>query len=171
MGTYTKVCFAYIQVGSNVTENPMNEETIFFEISESGNFIRIDLIGFNHPNAELDWDKNWLKGLVKVKAGGFSGEFKADFMTVDFLSFKNELKKLYDKLNGVATFYTLESQVEIKIVGDGIGHLNAECEVMDNAGTGNKLEFEINFDQTHIPKIITQLEKITNRFPKIGELK
>jgi len=62
-------------------------------------------------------------------------------------------------------------QVEIKIVGDGIGHLHAECEVMDYAGTGNKLELEINFDQTHIPKIINQLEKITNRSPKIGELK
>ena len=74
-------------------------------------------------------------------------------------------------LNGIATFHTLESQVEIKIVGDGIGHLKAECEVMDYAGTGNKLVFEINFDQTHIPKILNQLEKITKKFPKIGELK
>ncbi len=148
----------------------MNEETAFFEISESGNFIRIDLIGLNHPNAELDWDKNWVKGFVKVKAGVFLGEFKADFMTTDFVSFKIELAKLYDNLNGIATFNTLESQVEIKIVGDGIGHLKAECEVMDYAGTGNKLEFEIDFDQTHIPKILNQLEKITDIFPKVGEL-
>lgn len=131
----------------------MNEETTFFEISDTGDFIRIDLIRFNHPNAELNWDKNWVEGYVKVKAGAFSGEFKADFMTVDFVSFKSELTRLYDKLNGIATFNTLESQVEIKIVGDGIGHLKAECEVMDYAGTGNKLEFEIDFDQTHIPKI------------------
>lgn len=149
----------------------MTEENIYFEISENGNFIRIELIKQSNPNAELDWDKNWLKGLVKVKAGVFSGEFKAEFMTVDFVSFKNELEKLYYKLNGIATFHTLESQVEIKIIGDGIGHLNAECEVLDYAGTGNKLIFEINFDQTHIPKILNQLEKITDRFPKIGKLK
>lgn len=148
----------------------MNDETTFFEISESGNFIRIELIGFSHPNAEMDWDANWVRGFVNVKAGGFSGEFKGDFMTVDFESFKTELTKLYDKLNGIATFNTLESQVEIKIIGDGIGHLSAECEVMDYAGMGNKLEFKINFDQTHIPKILNQLEKITSRFPKIGEL-
>jgi hypothetical protein len=149
----------------------MNEETTYFEIKESGDFIRIDIIGLNHPNAELDWERNWISGIVKVKAGAFSGEFKADFMTVDFIGFKNELAKLYEKLNGFATFHTLESQVEIKIVGDGIGHLIAECEVMDYAGTGNKLEFEINFDQTHIPKILNQLEKIVNKFPKIDELK
>ena len=83
---------------------------------------------------------------------------------------KNELIKLYDELNGIAKFNTFESQVEIKIIGDGIGHLNAECKVMDIAGIGNKLEFEINFDQTHIPKILNQLEKINNRFPKVGDL-
>jgi hypothetical protein len=149
----------------------MNEEITYFEISESGNLIRIELIGLNYPTAELDWDRNWIRGFVKVKAGAFSGEFKADFMTVDFVDFKNELIKLYDKLSGIVIFKTLESQVEIKIVGDGIGHLKAECEVMDYAGTGNKLEFEINFDQTHIPKILNQLEKITNKFPKFGELK
>ena len=149
----------------------MNEETLFFEISESGNLIRIDLIGLNYPTAELDWDRNWIRGFVKVKAGAFSGEFKADFMTVDFVDFKKELTKIYDTLKGIVTFQTLESQVEIKIIGDGIGHLNAECVVMDNAGSGNKLEFEISFDQTHIPKILNQLEKITDKFPKSGELK
>ena len=149
----------------------MNEENKFFEISESGNLIRIELIELNYPNAELDWDRNWINGIVKVKAGAFSGEFKANFMTVDFLSFKNELTELYDKLNGTATFNTLESQVKIKIIGDGIGHLNTLCVVMDYAGNGNKLEFEISFDQTQIPKIINQLEKITREFPKYGELK
>ena len=149
----------------------MSEENVYFEISESGNFIRIELIKQSHPNAEMDWDANWVKGFVNVKAGCFLGEFKAEFMTIDFVSFRNELAKLYDKLNGIATFHTLENQVEIKIVGDGIGHLNAEIEVMDFAGMGNKLKFEINFDQTHIPKLLNELEKIIHKFPKIGELK
>lgn len=65
----------------------------------------------------------------------------------------------------------MENQVDIKIKGDGIGHLNAECEVMDFAGMGNKLIFEINFDQTHIPKLLNELGKIISKFPKIGELK
>jgi hypothetical protein len=149
----------------------MNEEKTFFEISESGNFIGIELIDYAYANADLDWDRNWVKGFVKVKAGSFSGEFKADFMIADFVSFKNNLTKLYDKLNGIATFKTLESQVDIKITGDGIGHLKAECEVIDSAGIGNKLEFEINFDQTHVPKILNQLEKIINQFHRLGELK
>jgi hypothetical protein len=59
-------------------------------------------------------------------------------MSIDYLSFKNELTKLYDKLNGTANFNTLESQVVMKIIGDEIGHLNTERVLLDNAGNGNK---------------------------------
>ena len=149
----------------------MNENSTYFEISENGNLIRIDILGLNYPNAEDDWDRNWLKSIISAKAGAFSGNFKADLMTTDFETFKNELTNLYDKLKGIATFNTLESQVDIKITGDGIGHLKAKCEVMDYAGIGNKLEFEIDFDQTQIPKIVNQLENIITKFPVSGDLK
>ena len=149
----------------------MYEENVYFEITESGNSIRIELIKYSHSNTEMDWDANWVRGFVKVKGGKFTGEFCAELMTIDFVNFKNELGKLYEKLNGIATFKTLESQVEITIIGDGIGHLIAKCKVMDKAGIGNKLEFEIDFDQTHIPKILNQLENINDKYPVIGDFK
>jgi hypothetical protein len=93
----------------------MIEDNTYFEISESGNFIRIELLKLSHLNTEMDWDANWIKGFVKLKAGGFSGEFNSYFMTTDFISFKTELTKLYDKLNGITNFQTLENQVDIKI--------------------------------------------------------
>lgn len=148
----------------------INDDSTFFEISDNGNLIRIELVKYNHPNAELDWDKNWVCGIVNVKAGAFSGEFQADFMTLDFVVFKNEMEKLYDKLNGIATFHTMEEQVLIKITGDGIGHLKADCVVMDYTGIGNCLKFDVEFDQTHIPGILNQLNRIINKFPKVGEL-
>lgn len=148
----------------------MIDENIYLEISGNGNFIRIELIGLSHESAELNWDKTWITGFVKLKAGGFSGEFKAEFMTIDFIQFQEELEFLYNNLSGNANFQTLEDQVEIKISGDGLGHLEAECVVMDSAGFGNKLEFEIQFDQTFLPRITNQLKQITSKFPKIGEL-
>ena len=148
----------------------MIDENIYVEISRNGNFIRIELIGLSHESAELNWDKNWITGCVKLKAGGFSGEFNAEFMTMDFIQFQEQLEFLYNNLSENANLKTLEDQVEIKIIGDGIGHLEAECVVMDSAGFGNKLKFEIAFDQTFLPKIINQLKQITSKFPKIGEL-
>ncbi|MBO6793049.1 MAG: hypothetical protein JJ895_04005 [Balneolaceae bacterium] len=148
-----------------------NSDTKYFELKDSGDFIRIDLLKLSHPDAELDWDNNWIKSNVTVKAGAFTGQFDAELMTTDFEKFKQELSRLYDKLDGTALFDTLEGQVVIKIKGDGIGHFEADCSVMDFAGTGNKLEFEINFDQTIITKMVNQLEGITNAFPISGDLK
>ncbi|WP_146185112.1 WapI family immunity protein [Flavobacterium pallidum] len=145
--------------------------TTYFEISANGSYIRIEIIEYSYQSSETYWDGNWVNSNVSVKAGAFSGSFNACLMTIDFENFKNELVKLYEKLNGIAVFQTIESQVGIKIIGDGIGNLNAECIVLDNAGYGNILEFEINFDQSHIPKILNQLDKITVEFPIVGKTK
>jgi hypothetical protein len=148
-----------------------DNDTTYFELKDSGDFIRIDLTKLTYPDAELDWDRNWIQTKVTVKAGAFSGQFDVELMTVDFEKFKQGLKRLYDKLDGNANFDTLEGQVSIKIKGDGIGHLVADCSVMDYAGTGNQLDFEIDFDQTIIPDLVGQLDNITKTFPISGDLK
>ena len=148
-----------------------NESTLYFEIRDTENFIRIYVNGLNYPNAELDWDRNWVNTLVLVKAGAFNGEFKADSMTTDFEIFKKELKALYQNLDREATFKGIESQVTIRVQGDGIGHLKTECSLLDYAGTGNELKCELEFDQTQLPELIDQLEQITIAFPTTGELK
>ena len=147
------------------------ENTLFFEIDNNESYIRIELHELMFPNAELDWDRNWIKATVKVKAGAFYGQFKADFMTVAFEQFKNGLEILYKNLSGTAEFKTRERQVDINISGNGIGQLFAICKVMDSVGTGNELEFDLNFDQTEIPKILLQLDQITTEFPITGDIK
>ena len=142
----------------------INNDSTYFEISGNGNFIRIELSNFNDLSTELGWSENWIKVIVHVKAGGFSGNFRADLTTWEFLTFKKELIILYQKLTGSATFDTLEKQVVIKVSGDGIGHLKAECILEDQAGFGNRLNLEIDFDQTFLPELIRQLEKITDKF-------
>ena len=148
-----------------------DNETTYFELKDSGDFIRIDLLNLTYPDAELDWDRNWIKSKVTVKGGVFSGQFETELMTTDFDRFKQQFSQLYDNLDGVAIFDTIEGQVNIKIKGDGIGHFEASCMVMDYAGTGNKLDFEINFDQTLIPNIVGQLNNITKTYPIWGDLR
>lgn len=144
----------------------MNEE-IYFELSDSGDSIRICINGLDNSDTEKDCGIYWLKSEIFVKAGGFSGNFKASLENFDFEDFLKQLKSLYIKLDGSAVFQTIENQVKINIVGDGIGHLSAKCELMDFAGSGNVLLFKINFDQSHLPKIINQLEIITNKYPVV----
>jgi hypothetical protein len=142
----------------------ITENSIYFEINGNGNFIQIELSNFDDLSKELSWSENWIKAIVYVKAGAFSGNFRADFTTWEFITFKKELILLYEKLTGSATFDTLEKQVVIKVSGDGIGHLKADCVLEDNAGFGNRLQLEIDFDQTSLPNLIRQLEIITAKF-------
>ncbi len=143
----------------------VNSKPAYFELRDDESFIRIKLIKVIYPNAIQEWDRSWIKAKVSVKAGSFSGQFDTQFMTTDFKRFKQDLTFLYDKLEGTMAFDTLEGQVKIKIKGDGIGHFEACCSVRDNVGTGNKLEFELNFDQTAIPDLLRQLKTIIDTYP------
>ena len=151
----------------------MRNSDSYFEIKgiNENDFIRIDVNGLKYPLAELDWDKNVLDLVVKLNVGAFSANLSTDIMTTDFEVFKRELKYLYDNLKGTATFEGIEADLTINIQGDGIGHLYAKCFLTDSIADGNELNCEIGFDQTQIPELIKQLEKITTEFPTTGELK
>ncbi len=148
----------------------MEKNLTYLELAANGDFIKIELDELLYPNSESDWDRNWIGSIVTVKAGGFSGKFNANLMTIDFENFKQNLTQLYDKLDETVIFNSLEDFVEIKISGDGVGHLEARCELMDNSDPRNILRFNIYFDQTQIPEWIKQLERITKEFPTIGRL-
>lgn len=147
-----------------------NKVETYFEIKDGIDFIKIHILKQNFPDGDLDWDRNSLNCDVSVKCGAFSGKFNADLMSWDFDIFKTELEYLYNNLNRTAIFEGIESQVRIVVQGDGIGHLNTRCQIMDYAGTGNELNCELNFDQTELPQIIGQLEKITTEYKVYGRI-
>jgi hypothetical protein len=147
-------------------------DDIYFEITDGPDIIKIEPLKWTHADAELDWDKNWIHSRITVKGGAFRGQFYCDLMTTNFELFKRELKKAYGNLKSTATFKTIEGQIQIKCIGDGLGHFEVDCEATDEAGTGNKLILTMSFDQTAIPDLVRQVDKITKTFPIQGtELK
>lgn len=111
-----------------------------------------------------------IRSTIKVSTGGFTGKVKASLRSEEFAKFKNELSMLYETLSGQAYFTTMEKWLSITVVGDGLGHFEAQCNLSDNAGagTGNTLHFSLHFDQTFIPEMIAGLNRIITAFPVIG---
>jgi hypothetical protein len=144
------------------------DDEIYFEITDGPDIIKIEPLQWTHPNSDNDWDKNWIRSRITVKGGAFRGPFGCDLFSSDFELFKRQLKKAYDNLRETATFKTMEGQIEISCVGDGLGHFTVDCKAMDEAGTGNELNLTMTFDQTSIPDIIRQLDSITKMFPIQG---
>lgn len=144
------------------------ENSIKIEFKDSGNFLRITPIGLNFPNAELDWDRNWLTANIEFYSGSFHGAFQGDFMTVDFEIFKQELRQLYKSLTGTANFNCDDRYVMIKMEGDGLGHLLTNCQLSDDGGISRKIEFKLQLDQTQLPDLINSLNNLTKEFPIRG---
>jgi hypothetical protein len=52
---------------------------------------------------------------------GYRGYFRAE----EFSQFRNELSELYSSLKGEACFESMEDWLNIKVHGDGLGHMTA----------------------------------------------
>ena len=145
---------------------------VCFEMPFSGNIVRLDPVELIKYDSNLDWDKNWVKTIVTLRGGEFYGKYTAEFMTIDFEKFKQELSQLYDNLTGTANFYDLDDYLELKIVGDGIGHFKVNVIACDQPGIyASRLTFTMSFDQTQLKELVNQLERVTKQFPIVGDLK
>ena len=148
----------------------MDSEDVFFEIKGGGDFITVIAQKFSYQNSDDSWDRRWITAEVRIKAGAFSGRYGAQFMNVDFSAFKKELEYLYEHLDSSALFEDLDQYLKIKIKGDGLGHLEVFCKATDNPGyLENRLAFYITTDQTYIPQLIRQLERINKEFPAFND--
>ena len=142
-------------------------EDLHFEIKDSGDFIRIDVLGLENASAEDGWDKNWLKAKISVKAGAFTGSYRASMINSEFFTLYNEFSKLYDYLHGEINFECLEDHLKLEIKGDGIGHFHTKVVSKDNGYNGAELTYYLDFDQTFLPEIIQSLERIVKSYPAV----
>jgi len=144
----------------------MHDDKLLFSIETESSYIKIIPELFTYPNSNNGWDSSWITSFLEIKAGAFSGRYKADFRNHDFITLKKELEYLYDHLESSARFDPLESYLNITFRGDGLGHIEVFCEASDNPGTApTSIEFYMSIDQTYLQSLIRQLDSIVNEFP------
>ena len=131
--------------------------------------MKVEVLSYERLPDSGYWDANWINARVEIKARSFSGTYLAQLQTLDFSQFKKGVESLYANLEGITQFNSMEDWLKIIIRGDGIGHFDVECEACDIPGTGNRLEFKMEIDQTEIPRLIDQLDDILTKFPVRGQ--
>jgi len=102
---------------------------------------------------------------IDVAAGAFRGRVNAAIITSELVTFLPELQRLHDTLRGVAEFTTCEGQLSLRLTGDGRGHIELAGELVDAPGTGNRLHFSLQFDQSELRASIRELEQVIETFP------
>ncbi|WP_237132373.1 hypothetical protein [Pseudohongiella sp. O18] len=110
----------------------------------------------------------WFSADVRLSVGGFAGSYPADFNSWAFSDFQAQLDKLYRTVSGSACFTSYESQLELELTCDRLGHVLLRGEATDEAGTGNTLRFRLDLDQSDMPAIISSLGAALSRYSPRG---
>lgn len=156
-----------VQAITFVTDHPF----VIFG-AETGDHLRIDVTGRAHPEATDFWDGNWLNTPISVHAGAFRGRIVARLRTTDLADFRRRLELVNEALVGEAVLKTIEGWIELRVIGDGRGHMDTRAKLTDEPGLRNELHFAIDgLDQTHVVEVLKQLWSIEARYPTVGTLR
>lgn len=122
--------------------------------------------GRQYPEAEDQWDGNWLNVTVHLGQSGASVWATGPILdSIGLMRFRDELARLYETLSGEAVLESHEPNVRVRVASsDGAGHLHVRAEITpDNLSQGHWFEFEI--DQSYLPATVAQLESVLMEFP------
>jgi hypothetical protein len=126
--------------------------------------VAVTLLG--SPSDPKSEGYDWVKALVQVEVGAFKGELEIYIGVSDMIRFKEQLEPVYRNLEGIAEFKTIEDQLAIKIEVDKLGHVQASGFILDDFVSGNKLNFNISYDQTLLSHTISEIdEALVELFP------
>lgn len=127
--------------------------------------VRIVIHGYAYPPSGETHDDNWLNAEVAVQAGAFRGRFSAMFQTTELEAFYAQLLELNRNLKGEARFSTLEEQLSLVLMGNGLGRIDLTGRAQDRAGIGNTLAFDFGLDQTQLQEPLSALAAALAAFP------
>jgi hypothetical protein len=119
--------------------------------------VEVTLLGAPAEPKKEGYD--WTKALVQIEVGGFTGEVEIYMCVGDMKRFKEQLEPVYKNLEGAAEFKTIEGQLYVRVEADKLGHVQATGFLLDDLAAGNKLEFEIRYDQTLLWHTISEIDE------------
>jgi hypothetical protein len=134
---------------------------------EDCEYLNVKITGRSR-GAQNYYDGNWVNADIEIDAGGFRGRYGACLRAEELKDFRDAVARLYSFDSKEAKFKTMEGQLSIDVTGDSLGHFTADCEAVDQAGIGNRLNFTLSFDQTEIPAILNGLDAVVKEYPVIG---
>lgn len=102
-------------------------------------------------------NEGWFHANVSVQSAVWTGKLRAEFMAGELRRFGLEIETLYKELDGSAELRPIENFLEMSFEGDGRGHINVSGTACDRLGSGTRLEFEFELDQTQLPSIARAL--------------
>ena len=109
---------------------------------------------------DTDLEHGRLYCAINIKVDRFSGDITADYEHRDFVKLQSDLTNLHEALSRTAILNHRDEQFVLEFEGDGLGHITISGTAFAYPTYGNKLDFSLSIDQSHLPELIMQLQNI-----------
>jgi hypothetical protein len=138
------------------------------EIQGHGGHIKIEVQGYERPEATDEDDANWLVASCSVVVGEFSCILRLSLVTSDFVQFLAQLEDAVRSLSGNATFISLEEGLQIEIKFNHAGHADLFGRARSRISLvpdQSELSFSFETDQSFLARTVRELKGIVTQFP------
>ena len=138
------------------------------QIRGDGNVIRIGVFGYERPDANDEYDSNWLRARCSITVAEFSAVLSLALVTHDFTRFADELEQAVQLVKGAASFSTVEAGLAIDIKFTAAGHAEIFGSVRSQRSLVpdvSVLSFSFETDQSFLAQTVRELKAIVSRFP------
>jgi hypothetical protein len=103
--------------------------------------------------------EGWAQADVELSVSGFFGRIQPWVEAADFEIFTEQLRLLYDSLQGKADFTPREEQFTLKVESKS-GHIEITGVAWSKATFENKLEYVLELDQSFLSAPLRELESL-----------
>ena len=140
-------------------------------ISGDGGAVMLFVIGREQDQPQSIDDANWVRVMVSIIVGPFSGEFEAAFGSSDFEAFHQQLANLLAGSSKTAAFRTDEEGLEMDLATVGMtGAVQVDGMARVHGLPRGALSFSFETDRTYLDKTVRQLARVIHLFPPVDRL-
>ena len=142
--------------------------TNIVQIRGDGNAIQIEVFGYERPDADDEYDANWLRARCSVTVAEFSAVLSLALVTHDFARFADELEQAVQLLKGTAAFSTAEAGLAVEVKFTTAGHAEVCGSVRSQTSfvpDRSVLSFSFETDQSYLAHTVRELRAVVSRFP------
>jgi len=136
-----------------------------FCLNGYGEYIKLSIDEvFGYPDETSYGGGYGARGNIQISIGGYQVNSQHYFTTGELFMFRQSLSQCYKTLSGIAKLNNTESELDLTVSFRKYGKVQITGCFQERPDLANRLEFEIESDQTCILQVIQQLGLVEKVF-------
>ncbi|MGL1889094.1 MAG: hypothetical protein OCD76_21455 [Reichenbachiella sp.] len=136
-----------------------------FLLKAENGFVRIALSNiYGYPNETCHWGGYDTKSTIEIVCSNYKVLGELYISTGEIYNFYQNLQKCHKSLSGEAYLRSYESNLEMKLVFDNLGHVEISGTFQEVHMERTELKFELETDQSYLTQTLTELSNIHDKY-------